>query len=195
MGKSTSWYPSLKVDGDGAGVVSQAGAVALVRTAAAVGLDRELSQALARWRKPLATHDPGKIVLDLAVTVAVGGDCASDMGMLRGEPGVFGSVASDPTVSRLIDVLGLRNLPFRGFDANRIWLAIVALALDLTAWLQTIALHHHPARRWEPKILRLQLFSISARLTRHARRTHLRLSRHAPHTGLLVTALDRLQPG
>lgn len=151
MGKSTSWYPSLKVDGDGAGVVSQAGAVALVRTAAAVGLDRELSQALARWRKPLATHDPGKIVLDLAVTVAVG--------------------------------------------ANRIWLAIVALALDLTAWLQTIALHHHPARRWEPKILRLQLFSISARLTRHARRTHLRLSRHAPHTGLLVTALDRLQPG
>lgn len=66
------WYPSLEVDGDGSGVVSQAGAVTLLRTAAAVGLNRALSQALAPWRKPLAMHDPGKIVLDLAVTVAVG---------------------------------------------------------------------------------------------------------------------------
>lgn len=42
---------------------------------------------------------------------------------------------------------GLRNLPFKGFDANRTWLAIVAPALDLTAWLQTLGLHDHPARR------------------------------------------------
>ncbi|MGV9679217.1 hypothetical protein ACWDSJ_28380 [Nocardia sp. NPDC003482] len=28
---------------------------------------------------------------------------------------------------------------------------VVALALDLTAWLQTLALHNHPGRRWEPK--------------------------------------------
>lgn len=90
---------------------------------------------------------------------------------------------------------GLRNLPFTAFDSNRIWLAIVALALDLTAWLQTIGLHDHPARRWEPKTLRLQLFSLPARLARHARRTHLRLSRHAPYTDLLLTALDRLQSG
>lgn len=90
---------------------------------------------------------------------------------------------------------GLRNLPFRSFDANRIWLAIVALALDLIAWCQTIALHDHRARRWEPKTLRLQLFSLPARIARHARRTHLRLSRHARHTGLLITALHRLQPG
>jgi hypothetical protein len=90
---------------------------------------------------------------------------------------------------------GLRNLPFHGFDANRIWLAIAALALDLTAWLQTIALHDHDARRWEPKTLRLNLFSLPARIARHARRTHLRLPRHAPHTGLLTTAIGRLKPG
>ncbi len=90
---------------------------------------------------------------------------------------------------------GLRNLPFHGFDANRIWLAIVALAFDLTAWCQTIAPSDHPTRHWEPKPLRLQLFSIPARLARHARRPHLRPSRHAPHTGLLTTALHRLQPG
>lgn len=460
MRKSTSWYPSLKVDGVGSGVVSQAGAVVLVRTAATAGLDRALSRVLAPWRKPLAVHDPGKVVLDLAVMVALGGDCAADLALLRGEPAVFGSVASDPTVSRLITTLaadapkalaaiasarataraaawqaagdrapdaaittrdpltidldatlvdshsekehaaptfkrgfgfhpllafvdhgqagtgeplaellrpgnagantaadhkqvlaaaieqlpwqpgyrvgrkvlvrsdsgggthdfvsycttrrvqyslgftltdtiveavnripdsvwtpaydadghvrpgawvaevtgmldltgwpagmrliirkerphpgaqlrftdldglrltafatntrrgqlpdlelrhrrrarcedriraakdtGLRNLPFKSFDANRIWVAIVALALDLTAWCQTLALHDHPGRRWEPKTLRLQLFSIPARIARHARRIHLRLSRHHHGTSLLLAALDRLQPG
>lgn len=105
MRQSTLLYPSLEVDGNGAGVVSQAGTVALLRTAEAVGLDRVLSQVLAPWRKPLAMHDPGKIVLDLAVAVAIGGDCAADVGMLRCEPGVFGPVASDPAVSRLIATL------------------------------------------------------------------------------------------
>jgi hypothetical protein len=61
-----------------------------------------LSEALTPWRKPMSSHDPGKIVLDLAVALAVGGDCLADIGVLRAEPAVFGAVASDPTVSRLI---------------------------------------------------------------------------------------------
>ncbi|MBF6303076.1 IS1380 family transposase [Nocardia amamiensis] len=455
-----SWYPSLKVDSDGSGLVSQAGAVALLQTAASLGVDRALSVALAPWRKSQAVHDPGKIVLDLATSIGVGGDCAADVAMLRRSPGVFGSVASDPTVSRTITTLaadapkvlaaiasarasaraaawaragehapdhgidaerpliidldaslvdahsdkehaaptfkrgfgfhplfafidhgcggtgepatimlrpgnagantaadhkqvladalaqlpwqtgyrvgrkvlvrtdaggrthdfvtyctnrrmqyslgftlteglvaavnaipehvwtpaydaegqvrpgawvaeitdladlsgwadgmrlivrkerphpgaqlrftdldglrltafvtntrrgqlpdlelrhrrrarcedriraakdtGARNLPFHSFDANRIWLAIVALALDLTTWLQTIAPHDHQARRWEPKTLRLHLFLLPARIARHARRTWLRLPRHAPHSNLLTTAIGRLQPG
>jgi hypothetical protein len=40
--------------------------------------------------------------LDLAVAVALGGDAACDIAVLRAQPGVFGLVASDPTVSRLI---------------------------------------------------------------------------------------------
>ena len=456
MGKSTS-YPSLAVDGTGSGVVSQAGATLLLRTAEKIGLDKALTSGLSRWRKPLATHDPGKIVLDLAITIAIGGDSASDISQLRAEPGVFGAVASDPTVSRLITTLaddaptalaalttaaataraaawtaagtvapdheittenpliidldatlltahsdkehaaptfkrgfghhplcafvdhgqagtgepvaialragnagsntaadhkrvladaldqlpsrpgyrvgrkvlvrtdggggthefveychkrrvqysigfalsdtivaaldtlpdgawtpaynadglerdgawvaeitalidltgwppgmrvilrkerphpgaqlrftdrdglrltafvtntskgqlaalelrhrsrarcedrirnakdtGLRNLPYHGFDANRIWIALVQLALDLTAWMQMLALTGHDARRWEPKTLRLRLFSIPARIARHARRTHLRLSRHNPWTGLALTGLTRL---
>ncbi|KPI02747.1 hypothetical protein OK006_7544 [Actinobacteria bacterium OK006] len=50
-------------------------------------------------------HDPGKILLDVALAVALGGDCLADVGMLRAEPAVFGPVDSDPAVSRLIDVL------------------------------------------------------------------------------------------
>ncbi|WHU49869.1 transposase [Gordonia sp. L191] len=49
-----------------------------------------------------------------------------------------------------------------------------------------------PARRWEPKQLRLQLFSIAGRLTRHSRRTRLKLAATAPHLQLLLDGLARL---
>ena len=86
-------------------VVSSGGGMLLVAAARASGVDRALSQAFAAWRQRLARHDPGKIVLDLAVALAMGGDCLADIAQLRSQPGVFGPVASDPTVSRLIDRL------------------------------------------------------------------------------------------
>lgn len=458
MAKSTGPYPVLSVDTTGTGIVSQAGAVTLLRTAEKTGLTSALSAALAPWRKPLATHDPGKILLDLAVAVALGGDCLADIAVLREQPAVFGRVASDPTVSRLIATLateaskalvaigraraaarqtawshagkqapdhgidaqhplvidldatlvtahsekenaaptfkkgfgfhpllgfvdhggagtgeplgwllrpgnagsntaadhitvvrdclqqlpcaakggrigrkvliradgaggthdfveyltkqklsyslgfglsddivarltmipdrawtpaydadgkqrdgawvaeatgvldlsdwpkgmrvivrrerphpgaqlrftdvdglrltafitnttrgqladlelrhrrrarcedrirtakdtGLSNLPLHDFTQNQIWLAVAALAVELTAWMQLLALTDHPARRWEPKRLRLRLLSIAARIARHARRTHLRLSAHAPWSELIEEALARL---
>ncbi|MEU1459382.1 IS1380 family transposase [Streptomyces sp. NPDC005727] len=98
-------YPRVRVQGDGRQVVSQAGSVLLAETVRRTGLDQAISAALAPWRKPRAVHDPGKILLDVALAVALGGDCLADVGMLRAEPAVFGPVASDPTVSRLIDTL------------------------------------------------------------------------------------------
>jgi hypothetical protein len=105
--KSTSWYPLLSAEATGSGVVSQAGALALARTAQASGLSSALSVALGPWRKPLATHDPGKIITDLAISLAIGGDCLSDVAVLREQSPVFGAVASGPTVSRLITALPL----------------------------------------------------------------------------------------
>ena len=46
------------------------------------------------------------MLLDVALAVAAGGDCLADAGLLRDEPGVYGKVASDPTVSRLFALLG-----------------------------------------------------------------------------------------
>jgi Transposase DDE domain group 1 len=103
--KSIGSYPSLRVRGDGRQVVSRAGSALLVETARKTGLDQAISAALAPWRKPRAVHDPGKVLLDLALAVALGGDCLADVGMLRAEPAVFGPVASDPTISRLVDAL------------------------------------------------------------------------------------------
>ena len=105
MKKATGFYPRVHVDAAGSGVVSQAGGVAVVETVRASGIDRTLSVALEGWRKPTAVHDPAKVVVDLAVTLAVGGDCLADVAVLRAEPGVYGPVASDPTVSRVIDAL------------------------------------------------------------------------------------------
>lgn len=105
MSKRIGLYPRVRVEGGGSGVVSQAGAVLLVETVRKVGLDTAISTALAPWRKPRAVHDPGKVLLDVALATALGGDCLADVAVLRAEPDVFGPVASDPTVSRLIDAL------------------------------------------------------------------------------------------
>jgi len=105
MRKPTGFYPSLTVDTTAKRVVSHAGAVVLVAAVHAVGLDQALSEALSRWRRPLAVRDPGKIVVDLALSLIIGGDCLADIAQLRAEPAVFGRVASDPTVSRLVDML------------------------------------------------------------------------------------------
>ncbi len=105
MSNRRRYYPAVQPDADGDGLVSHAGALALVETAQAAGLDRGLARALSPWRKPTAVHDPGKVVLDLAVALAVGGTCLADIALLREQPGVFGPVASDPTVSRAIDAL------------------------------------------------------------------------------------------
>ena len=54
-----------------------------------------------------------------------------------------------------------------------------ALACDILAFCQTLALARTPARKWEPRTLRL--LSIPAVIARHARRTVLRYKTH--HTG------------
>ena len=103
--KNTGAYPRVHVDTARVAAVGQAGGVLLTETVRVTGLDLALSEALSPWRKPFTTHDPGKVVLDLAIALALGGDALADVGVLRGEPGVFGRVASDPTVSRTIAAL------------------------------------------------------------------------------------------
>jgi hypothetical protein len=96
----------FRVEAGGESLISSAGASLLVQTAQVSGLARGLSQQLRPWRAARWIHDPGKTVLDLAVAIALGGDCLADAALLRAQPDLFGAVASDPTISRLIDLLG-----------------------------------------------------------------------------------------
>jgi len=100
--KTTGFYPRLRVDARGGSAVGQAGGALLTSTVQAAGLDVGLSAALAPWRPAGATHDPAKVLVDLALTLALGGDTCSDLEVVRAEPAVFGPVASDPTLSRTI---------------------------------------------------------------------------------------------
>jgi hypothetical protein len=61
---------------------------------------------------------------------------------------------------------------------NQIWCAIVALACEVTPWMQMLALASADARRWEPKRLRTQLFTVPATLVRTGRRRLLHLAAH-----------------
>lgn len=79
MKNSTGLIPCVEVDAASGGVVSHAGGVALAETARASGLGAELSEALGGWRRPLAVHDPAEVLLDLAVSLAPGGDCLADI--------------------------------------------------------------------------------------------------------------------
>ena len=105
MVKNSGLYPSVVAESGDVPAVGLAGARLLTETSRVTGLGDELSRVLSAWRRSWAVHDPGKIILDLAVCVALPGRCLSDLSLLRCEKEVFGPVASDPTVSRLVGTL------------------------------------------------------------------------------------------
>jgi hypothetical protein len=163
--KRSGRYPRLTVDGHGSSVVPNAGAVLLLRTAEAVGLDAALSQVLEPWRRPLARHDPGKILLDLAVSLAVGGDCLADLAQLRAAPEVFGPVASDPTVSRLIDALAA--------DAPAALAAIASARATARARAWSLAGAHapdHDASAASPLVIDVDATLVTAHSEKESRR-------------------------
>jgi hypothetical protein len=87
---------------------------------------------------------------------------------------------------------GLRNLPLKGYAQNQLWCEIVALACELLAWTQLLALAG-AARRWEPKRLRLRIFAVAGRLARGGRRLRLRLAERWPWAADITAAATRLQ--
>ena len=118
MKKNTGFYPPVRVDSAPVTAVGSAGGVLLTKTADLNGLSASLREALSRWRKPAAVHDPGKVLTDLAVTLALGGDCLADAAVIRSEGALFGRVASEATVSRTISALAA--------DADRVLAAVAA---------------------------------------------------------------------
>ena len=96
---------TVEVASDGEGLVSHAGAALLAEAADRLGLAGELSRALSAIRARRGKHDPGRVLRDLAVMIADGGDCLSDLRAVRDQEPLFGPVASNPTAFRLIDAI------------------------------------------------------------------------------------------
>jgi hypothetical protein len=93
---------TVTADGD-ENTVSHAGAALLAETADRVGLTAALSAGLGGLRRRRGGHDPGRVIRDLAVMLADGGDALCDLRTLRDQPALFGAVASDSTAWRVID--------------------------------------------------------------------------------------------
>jgi hypothetical protein len=85
---------------------------------------------------------------------------------------------------------GLRNLPFRDFEHNRVWLKLVAIAHDLLAWTKRLLMTGELAR-CEPKRLRYRLLHVAARLAFHARKATLRIHAAWPWAQALTDAFKR----
>jgi hypothetical protein len=86
---------------------------------------------------------------------------------------------------------GLRNLPLHGYEQNQIWCEITAMACELLAWMQMLAFDGS-ARRWEPRRVRLRIFSAAGRIVRDDRRLRLRLAARWPWAQQISTAATRL---
>ncbi|MYR60951.1 IS1380 family transposase, partial [Streptomyces sp. SID625] len=87
---------------------------------------------------------------------------------------------------------GIGRFPSRRFRINTVWLEPSLAAIDLLAWTQTLLLDGELAIA-EPKKLRYRLLHAAARITRGARRLHLRIAATWPWRHDLATAFTRLQ--
>ncbi len=108
---------TVDVRADGTGLSSRAGSVLLALVADRVGLTGGLCGALEGTRERRSAHDPGRVVCDLAVMLADGGRCVSDLAALAGQSSLFGDVASVSTARRV--VLSVRERELAGIRAAR----------------------------------------------------------------------------
>jgi hypothetical protein len=104
MGRSSSW--KVDVRADGTGLSSRAGTALLPLAAERLGLSDALGWALAGTRERRSVHDPGRVFCAVAVMLADGGRCVSDLVALGSQPALFGEVASVSTARRVLLSIG-----------------------------------------------------------------------------------------
>jgi hypothetical protein len=139
--KRTARFGTVEVTADGEGLVSHAGLALVVELTDRVGLTDAMSEALASTRERRSRHDPGRVLRDVAVMLADGGDCVTDMDAYRGQERLFGARASETTTHRVIKSIdeqllgGLRAA--RAVARARVWNAgarpdMITLNIDAT---------------------------------------------------------------
>src|SRR4051812_33045703 len=125
MGRSS--IKKLEVSADGTGLSSRAGAALLALAAERWGLTDGLAWLLAETRERRSAHDRGRVFCDLAVMLADGGRCVSDLVALGSQPALFGDVASVSTARRVLLSIGEAELDWvraaRAQARSRAWAA------------------------------------------------------------------------
>jgi hypothetical protein len=109
---------TVDVMADGTGLVSRAGSALLAGVSDKLGLTGALSDRLGALKRRRRGHDPGRVIRDLAVMLADGGECVSDLGAVRDQEALFGPVASDSTAFRTVDRVASERLLERLREAH-----------------------------------------------------------------------------
>lgn len=150
----------VKVSADGTGLVSRSGVALLRELTVDTGLAAGWSVALADTYKAAPIHAPGRVLADLAVMIADGGDALAHLAALRDQDKLFGAVASDATAWRVLDRVDDAHLgrlqAVRTAARERAWAAgagpdvAAGLVIDLDA---TITVAHsekeNAAKTWK----------------------------------------------
>lgn len=138
---ATTRVGTVEVTADGEGLVSHAGVALLVELADRAGLTGALSHALASTRERRSAHDPGRVLRDVAVMLADGGDCVTDNDAYHGQQRLFGARASETTTHRVLKSVDQQLLAqiraARGIARARVWNAgarpaTITLNIDAT---------------------------------------------------------------
>jgi hypothetical protein len=95
--------PRVDITADGDGIVGHAGALLLVELADRLGFTQALGWRAGRGQTRRHRHRAGGVLRDLVVMLADGGDCLSDLAVLRDQPELFGEVASTATAWRVLE--------------------------------------------------------------------------------------------
>lgn len=115
---------TIRVTTDEATTVSHAGASLLAGLADKTGLTGAIDSELAGLQLRARAHTPGLVLRNMAVTLADGGDCLSDLAALREQETLLGKVASDSTAYRMITATSQKLADLRAARAKaraRIW--------------------------------------------------------------------------
>ena len=102
MSNYTPIFPSIAAESTGQALVSHAGLGVLGSFLNALDFRRLSEDRFSQFVPEMATHRPGKIISDLVLMLAAGGEQVTDVDQLRAAPGLFGNVASEATISRFM---------------------------------------------------------------------------------------------
>jgi hypothetical protein len=118
-------YPVVTTNG--VGIVSHVGTVLLAEVADRFGLTAGFSEAMCGTRHRSGGHDPGRVLVDLAVAIADGAETITDLRVLSDQQLLHGPVASTATAWRVLDSVDPARLTAlraaRAVARERAWLA------------------------------------------------------------------------
>ncbi|CBT76502.1 IS1380-like element ISAar11 family transposase [Glutamicibacter arilaitensis] len=139
MNHSTRVFPALPTQLTSQALVSHAGLSVLSNFLNALDFQRVCEDRFSQFAPATAAHRPGRILGALALSLAAGGEQATDIDQLRAAPDLFGPVASDATVSRFMH--RIKEQP----EAFSYGFATMTRTLRSKAW--TAAGPRNPARQ------------------------------------------------